>query len=107
MTPSEKILASLRIGEDNAVSLSEECRISGLDERSTRRLIEYMRQHGQVICSSPKGYFLPANKFELQRYVLCERSRANSILWTLKAAENALADWNNFSKATKAGGRNG
>ncbi len=97
MTPSEKILASLRAGEDNAVSLSEECKISGLDDRSTRRLIEDMRQHGQVICSSPKGYFRPANKFELQRYILCERSRANSILQTLHAAENALADWDNFS----------
>lgn len=107
MTSSEKILASLRIGEDNAVSLSEECRISGLDERSTRRLIEDMRQHGQVICSSPKGYFFPANKFELRRYVLSERSRANSILWTLKSAENALANWNNFSKAMKAGDGNG
>lgn len=93
MTPSEKILASLRTGEDNAVSLSEECRISGLDDRSTRLLIEYMRRHGQVICSSSKGYFFPANKLELQRYVLCERSRANSILQTLQAAENALADW--------------
>lgn len=97
MTPSEKILASLRTGEDNAVSLSEECQISGLDNRSTRRLIEDMRQRGQVICSSPKGYFHPANKLELRRYIQCERSRANSILRTLQAAENALADWDNFS----------
>lgn len=106
MTPTEKNLASLRTGEDNAINLSEERRISGLDDRSTRLLIEHMRRRGHIICSSSKGYFRPANKLELQRYVLCERSRANSILRTLQAAEDALADWDNFSIG-KAGDENG
>lgn len=93
MTVSEKICSALRTGEDNAVSLSDMCKVSGRDNRRTRLVIEDLRRHGTVICSSDKGYFYPANLPELRRYIRKEKSRSNSIDLTLKAAERLLYDW--------------
>lgn len=93
MTPSERILNALRAGENNAVSLAEMCALSGLDNRSTRLCIEAMRRNGEVICSSDKGYFFPADTAELRRYVCRERCRANSISLTLRPAEQLLCRW--------------
>lgn len=93
MKPIDKIYAALRTGEDNAVSLADMCIISGLDNRSTRLCIESIRRSGKVICSSEKGYFLPANTLELSRYIHKERCRANSISRTLSPAEKLLSRW--------------
>lgn len=93
MKPTEKIYNALRRGESNAVSLADMCIISGLDNRSTRLCIESIRRSGKVICSSEKGYFLPANTAELSRYIHKERCRANSISRTLSPAEKLLSRW--------------
>lgn len=93
MKPTEKIYNALRRGESNAVSLADMCIISGLDNRSTRLCIEHIRRSGRVICSSEKGYFLPANTAELSRYIHKERCRANSISLTLGSAEKLLSRW--------------
>lgn len=93
MTTEEKIANALRAGEENAVSLSNMCRISGLDNRSTRLCIEDMRRKGAVICSSSKGYYLPSGLCDLRRYVRTEHARANSIKTTLRAAEDLLRKW--------------
>lgn len=90
MTVSERICAALRSGENNAISLAEMCDLSGLDNRSTRLVIEGLRRNGTVICSSEKGYYYPEDISELRRYVRKERTRSNSIRETLKAAEKLL-----------------
>ena len=93
MTAAERISNALRTGESNAVSLADMCIISGLDNRNTRLVIEDMRRKGAVICSSECGYFYPADRSELSRYVNRERSRASSISQTLRSAEKLLEEW--------------
>lgn len=93
MTVQERITQALRAGENNAVSLADMCIISGLDNRSTRQVIENLRRSGVVICSSDNGYFYPADISELKRYVRRERARSNSIELTLKSAEGLLKNW--------------
>lgn len=101
MTAAEKICSALRAGESNAVSLAEMCNICGLDNRSTRLVIEDLRRHGKVICSSEHGYFYPMDTAELRRYVRREKARSNSISITLKAAASLLDEWE------QRGGKNG
>lgn len=93
MTAKERIAAALSEGENSAVSLFELIRISGLDNRSTRLLIEQLRREGFVICSSERGYYLPADADELRRYVSKERRRADSITETLAPAAALLEEW--------------
>lgn len=93
MTAQERIMQALRTGENNSVSLLDMCRVSGLDNRSTRQTIENLRRDGVVICSSDNGYFYPADISELQRYVRREKARSNSIELTLKSAEKLLEEW--------------
>lgn len=80
-------------GEENAVSLSELCRITGLENRTLRLVIETERRNGTVICSSVNGYFYPETEQELQAYVHQERARASSIKAGLRAAERLLKEW--------------
>lgn len=98
MTVSEKICAALRKGEENAVSLAQMCRISGLDNRSTRLVIEALRRSGMVIISSNKGYYLPGTLAEIRHYINKESKRARSIFYTIrsaKALERKIVDEHN------------
>lgn len=79
MTPREKILSALREGEENAVSLCEMQKIAGLDNRSTRLVIENLRREGYVIISSNKGYYFPKTLDEISHYINKESKRARSI----------------------------
>ena len=81
-------------GEENAVSLAELCRITGLENRTLRLVIETERRNGTVICSSVNGYFYPETVQELQAYVHRERARSRSITRSLRAAERTLKEWN-------------
>ncbi len=93
MTPTEKIIAVMPIGEESGMSLDNLTLISGLSSRATRLTIEKLRRDGEVICSSEKGYYYPADADELRRYVNKERCRANSITVTLESAEKLLSEW--------------
>ena len=88
-----RIAGALRIGAENAVSLSMMCRYVSLPERETRAEIERMRRSGAVICSSEQGYFLPARRSELEAYVARERSRSRAVLASIAAAERLLERW--------------
>ena len=101
MTAQERILQALRVGENNAVSLADMCRISGLDNRSTRLVIEDLRRQGMVIISSNRGYYLPETIEELRRYINKESKRAKSIFYTLKSAKQLEKYMNNSVGQTK------
>lgn len=81
-------------GEENAISLAELCRITGMENRTLRAAIEKERQNGAVICSSVNGYFFPETRSELQKYVHREQARSCSITRSLRAAERTLKEWN-------------
>lgn len=108
MTVSEKICSALKTGEDNAVSLSDMCKVSGRDNRRTRLVIEDLRRHGTVICSSDKGYYLPETVEEIQHYINKESKRARSIFYTLRTAKalerKLLAECGQISFSESGGG---
>lgn len=87
MTAQERITQALRTGENNAVSLAEMCRVSGLDNRSTRQTIENLRRSGMVIISSNKGYYLTETLEEVRHYINKESKHAKSIFYTIRSAK--------------------
>lgn len=93
MTIPERIVQSLRTGEDSALSLEDMCIVSGLPDRETRLVIEDLRRNGVVICSSNKGYYYPADVGELRSYVHKEQARSNSISENIRAAVKMLNEW--------------
>ena len=93
MQPNEIIKNALRHGENHAISRTRLAEITGLDVRDVSQCIEDMRCKGAVICSSSVGYFYPKTRGELGRHVHKEHSRADSILRSVRAADEALNSW--------------
>ncbi len=79
-------------GEAHAIPTAQLVDLAGY--RSVRELqkqIEKERAHGALILSSSTGgYFLPADRAEVVRYMLTLRRRALSTLRTLRSARHAL-----------------
>lgn len=82
-------------GAENAISAEELRRITGLNKRQLEAAIEKERLHGQPICAScaaPKnGYFLPANREEIETYCRTLHSRAKKI-YAVRSALQKAAD---------------
>lgn len=87
MAAQERIMQALRTGENNAVSLADMCKISGVNNRATRQIIENLRRGGVVIISSNKGYYLPETLVEVRHYINKESKRAKSIFYTIRSAK--------------------
>ena len=80
-------------GRDNAVGLRDLVRLTGLEDRRVRMLIQRERLAGRLILSDNEhGYFRPDNPEEVRRFVRSMTHRAKEICKTITAAENALAD---------------
>lgn len=78
-------------GEENAISAVELAKVLGLtDLRTLRKQIEKARRSGTVICSSEKGYYLPADMFELRSYVARMTARAETTFLCLQGARALL-----------------
>lgn len=95
MRLEEKVISSIGTGEENGVSLAELMNITGLRNRPLRKLIEYLRRKGVVICSNSHGYFKPSTLVELKCYIMQERARARSIYVTIESAEKLSRNWRN------------
>lgn len=80
------------VGEENAVTMSTLAAFWHVDDRAARRRIELLRRNGEVICSSDRGYFRPANVGELRRYVRRSFAGIKTRRSCLKGAEALLAD---------------
>lgn len=80
------ILNNIGSGEENAIHLTDLRIKTDLQDRELRKCIEDLRRSGTVITSSPKGYFKPQNRSEVDRYIRQETHRAKSIFYTLKHA---------------------
>lgn len=85
MKASDIIVCRLRCGEDNAVRSKVLCAVAGLNERELRRAVETLRRQGVPILSSNRGYYLPANIAEFDRFIERESRRARSTFLTLRA----------------------
>ena len=86
------VLALLRSGSENGVSLAEVCRRTGLSPREARKTVETLRRGGKIICSGRDGYYFPAETVELRKYVQQMERTAKSIFYTLKGARQALRE---------------
>ncbi|MCR5235530.1 MAG: hypothetical protein K6E53_16745 [Lachnospiraceae bacterium] len=102
------LLKVLPEGEDNAISLETLSRYFGVTERDIRSLILNARQNGYMICSLPseqKGYYLPANNFELLRCYRMFRKRAESTASILQGMKDYLLKNGIDPDRDKKGGR--
>lgn len=95
---SQLIYDNIGTGKENATSSKRLQQLSGLSERDLRKTIERLRRSGYVIISAVDGgYYKPANTAEIERFIHKERSRALSVLFTLKSARKLLKDWDGES----------
>lgn len=90
---SKSIFDLLGDGPENGTTLKTLTRITQLDGRSVRRLIQGERLQGRLILSdNENGYFRPADLSEAKRYVRSMNHRAHEIARVAQAAEEAIAD---------------
>ena len=81
----------LLYGQQNAVPLRQLVKLSGLDSRTARRLIEAERRTGTPICSdNATGYYLAEDAAELRRFLRSMQHRASEILKTARALDDTL-----------------
>ena len=89
--PQGPISRFLLFGQQNAVPLQQLVKLSGLDNRTARRLIEIERRAGTAICSDNRcGYFLAENEAELWRFVRSMQHRAAEIWKTARSLDDSL-----------------
>lgn len=79
-------------GEENAISTAHLVAIMGFhSKRSLQKDIEASRAAGQIILSSTRGgYYLPANRQEIQRFVRTCEAKAKGTFKALRSAREAL-----------------
>ena len=88
--PFSRILSLIGDGQENAIHKADLIRCTGLPDRELRKTIEFLRRKGIVIISDNSGYYFPENEAELSHYILQEKSRAESVLYTLRSAKRLL-----------------
>lgn len=85
-----KISAFLSHGQENAIPRRELEKLTGMDGRTVRLMIEQERRVGTPICTNNlTGYYLPATEEERTACVRSMRHRAGEIMKTARAIEQA------------------
>lgn len=84
-------------GKQNAITANVLCSLLDVKPRVLTRMISLERQAGAPICASSdalcNGYYLAANKEELEHYCDRLRHRAGEIFKTRKACLDTLEKW--------------
>lgn len=83
----------LETGRENAKTGKTICSILGITQRDLTAAIEQERREGRPICASTgehKGYFLAADRGEMERYCRSLFHRAGEIHKTRKACLKAM-----------------
>lgn len=84
----------LGVGRENAITRRDLERITGLDGRSVRLLIERERRAGTpILADNASGYYLPASDYERAECVRSLRHRAGEILTTARAVERGKIEY--------------
>ena len=85
-----KIAAFLNHGQENAIPRRELEKLTGIDGRTVRLMIERERRAGIPICAdNATGYYLPSTADEKATCVRSLRHRAGEIMKTARAIEQA------------------
>ena len=75
-------------GRENAIPRRELERLTGLDGRTVRLMIERERREGRpILADNATGYYLPATEYEKASCVRSMRHRAAEILAAARAIE--------------------
>lgn len=83
----------LGVGAENGMTRRKLERLTGLDGRSVRLLIERERREGvPILADNASGYFLPASEDERAACVRSMRHRAAEILITARAVEKGKVE---------------
>lgn len=87
----------LHTGIQNALSPEYLVAVTGLDSvRAVQKQIERERRSGAVILSStqpPGGYYLPANREEVRRFIRTLENRAGETMRVLDSARKYLEEF--------------
>lgn len=86
------IFELLPIGKKNAISTVQLCTITGLNVRELRKTVAHEREAGKIILSCNDGYFLPADRTEVQEFVKVLEAKGKSILYVLKSSRKYLRE---------------
>ena len=78
-----QFLAVLGTGERSAISSKQIQKAFGISQRDLRKITERCRRAGVYVLASSAGYFFPANRDELQRFIKRENSRIKNQRKTL------------------------
>lgn len=88
-----KISDFLSIGEDQGISLSDLAAAVNIPERAVKAEILRARISGELILSSDRGYFLPADQDEIRAFVnkrrACIRTANKALRPFLKALKGS------------------
>ena len=84
----------LSTGRENARTARDLAKLTGLDRRGVSHLVERERRAGKPICATcdgnTPGYFIPADRDEMQEYCDSLRHREREIAKTRKACAATL-----------------
>ena len=89
----KKLLSVIGHGEDNAITQREITKLTGIQPRDTRLILERLRKSGVVICSSDHGRFFPENIEELRAYINRVQSGVRNECVALAPARRLLSEW--------------
>ena len=85
-----KIADLLLPGRENAIPRRELEKLTGLDGRTVRLMIERERREGRpILADNATGYYLPATEHERAACVRSMRHRAGEIMKSAQAIEQA------------------
>ena len=87
-----QFLAVLGTGERSAISSKQIQKAFGISQRDLRKITERCRRAGVYVLASSAGYFFPANRDELQRFIKRENRRIKSQCVTLSPMKRALKE---------------
>lgn len=89
--PQGVISRFLLYGQHNAIPLQDILRMTKLDNRTARRMIEAERREGMPICSdNHTGYYLAETEGELSAFIRSMQHRAAEIRATAEALDRTL-----------------
>lgn len=87
-----KIEECISVGRENAVTRMTLSEMTGLPDRTVRRLIAEARDEGVLILNAGDGYYISNDLREIERQYRMDRSRALSVLKRLKTMRRILKD---------------
>lgn len=92
-----KIKKLIPQGRDEAVTVKELSDRTGIPEREVKRLVQELRESGEPILSSGKGYFYPTNDEagceDARRFIFMMKDQAKTRFVSIKPAERWLEEF--------------